>query len=164
MGRTHIHFADRLPKKLPPLDPVFQSKSKMKDDGDTLISGMRPGATIVVWVDVKKSLRAGVEWWRSENKVFLTKGRAADGEDGGVSVLGFEFIKWVERRKENGNGELLFGEKVPSIEIPEKATEDRSDVTASSVDKAIIVEEKRHPEVKERVNAVIKDRWDDGDD
>ena len=66
MARTHIHFATALPKRLPPLDKEFQSKSKAKPEGDEVISGARNTSTIFVWVDVEKSAReGGVEWWVS---------------------------------------------------------------------------------------------------
>lgn len=77
---------------------------------DKVISGMRSGCTIVIWVDVKKSLAGGVKWWRSENGVILTEGV------GEPKSLGFEWVKWVERR---GSGEILYGERVESDEVSE---------------------------------------------
>ena len=69
---------------------------------DVVLSGMRRDATILVWVDVRKSAKAGVKWWRSANGVVLT-----DGLD---RKLGLEWVAWVERR---GTGEVLFGTKPP---------------------------------------------------
>jgi len=161
MGRTHIHFADRLPKRMPPLDPVYQSNSKVKEEADTLISGMRPGSTVVVWVDVRKSMQAGVEWWRSRNGVFLTKG--VEGEKEGERLLGFEFFRWVERRAE-GDGEVLFGEKVPRVGIAEEADDAQTKMGALSVGEGPPVEEKRNQEKKDEVVAVVKDSWDDGEE
>lgn len=103
MARTHIHFATALPKRLPPLDKTFQSKSKPpKEEGgeENVISGVRNSSTIFVWVDVKRSAReGGVQWWVSRNGVVLTEG--VEG------VLGLEWVRWVERR----GGEVLFGVK-----------------------------------------------------
>ncbi len=100
MARTHIHFATALPKRLPPLDREFQSKSQAKVEGDEVISGVRKTSTIFVWVDVEKSAReGGVEWWISRNGVVLTEGVG--------KLLGLEWVRWVERR----NGDVLFGEK-----------------------------------------------------
>lgn len=164
MNRTHIHFADRLPKPLPPLDPVYQSKSKAMDEGDKLISGMRPGATIVVWVDVKKSLMAGVEWWRSRNGVFLTKGlESKEKGKEGEWMLGFEFFKWVEKRGKK-DGEIMFGEKVVGVGKPVEEDEVGTKKSALTV-----VEDGKTGKMAEReenVEAVpvVKDSWDDGDD
>lgn len=100
MARTHIHFATALPKRLPPLDRQFQSKSQTKPEGDEVISGVRKTSTIFVWVDVEKSAKeGGVEWWVSKNGVVLTEGVRG--------LLGLEWVRWVERR----NGDVLFGEK-----------------------------------------------------
>ncbi|KAK0510127.1 hypothetical protein JMJ35_007521 [Cladonia borealis] len=100
MSRTHIHFATALPKRLPPLNKEFQSKSNAKPEGDEVISGVRNTSTIFVWVDVEKSARErGVEWWISRNGVVLTEGVGG--------LLGLEWVRWVERR----NGDVLFGEK-----------------------------------------------------
>ena len=100
MSRTHIHFATALPKRLPPLDKDFQSKSQAKAEGDEVISGVRNTSTIFVWVDVEKSAReGGVEWWVSRNGVVLTEGVGG--------LLGLGWVRWVERR----NGDVLFGEK-----------------------------------------------------
>ncbi len=111
MSRKHIHFATRLPEKMPPLNRDFQSQSKPKvGAGDPVISGMRISATVVIWVDVKKSLEGGVKWWRSENDVILTEGV------GEPRILGFEWFKWVELR---GSGEILYGSRVESDEVRE---------------------------------------------
>ncbi|KAM0802223.1 phosphotransferase KptA/Tpt1, partial [Usnea florida] len=76
MGRKHIHFATKLiEEKMPPLNRDFQSLSKPKEEElDKVISGMRRTSTVMIWVDVKKSLKEGVEWWRSDNGVVLTEG------------------------------------------------------------------------------------------
>ncbi|KAK4693676.1 hypothetical protein P7C71_g3773, partial [Lecanoromycetidae sp. Uapishka_2] len=162
MSRTHIHFADRLPKPLPPLDLVHQSKSKAKDEEDKLISGMRSDASIVVWVDVEKSLKAGIEWWRSKNGVFLTKGLEVEGKKG-EWMLGLEFIKWVERRTKEPPEIILYGEKVPGVGKPEgEAVASKLGALSVNGDCATHVQEV--PGKMTEVPAVVKDSWDDGDD
>lgn len=165
MKRTHIHFTDRLPKPLPPLDPVYQSKSKAKEEGDKSTSGMRLGATIVVWVDVRKSMQAGVAWWRSQNGVFLTKGLESKEREG-EWVLGFEFFEWVERRVVENDGEILYGEKVVGVRNPvEEAGEGMgAKMGALSVNGDRAANGQEILAKKVEVPAVVKDSWDDGDE
>lgn len=80
------------------------------DDVDKVISGMRSTSTVLIWVDVKRSLAGGVKWWRSENGVVLTEGV------GEPKMLRFEWFGWVEVR---GSGKVLYGEKVESREVKE---------------------------------------------
>lgn len=116
MKRTHVHFATDLPKKMPPLDNKYQNRSKPKkdDQDDGVISGMRKDASIMVWVDVKRSaLEGGVEWWRSRNGVILTDGVekvVGDGEEARKEkVLELQWVRWVEARRPEGGGEMLWG-------------------------------------------------------
>ena len=44
-------------------------------------SGMRSDAQILIYIDIRRSLEAGMKWWRSENGVLLTEGIAVDGGD-----------------------------------------------------------------------------------
>ena len=112
MGRNHIHFATGLPEKMPKLNEDFQSLSKPKTEReDAIISGMRTQSTIVIWVDVRKSLEGGVKWWRSDNKVILTEGL------GEPKMLAFEWFKWVETRAIGQPGKVLYGSKVESAEV-----------------------------------------------
>ena len=164
MKRTHIHFADRLPMELPKLDEYFQNKSKgPKWDGDEVISGMRAGATIVIWVDVKKSLRAGVEWWRSANGVFLTRGleRERLGKEGKEWVLGMEFVKWVETRMPRADGQLLFGERVVGLrrEFDGKGEKEGDGQGKDEVTVAREAVEGRKEAQVER----MRENWDDGE-
>lgn len=183
MRRKHIHFATRFPEKMPPINRDFQSRSKAKEGPvDKVISGMRNTSTVVIWVDVKKSLEGGVKWWRSENEVILTEGV------GEPKMLGFEWFKWVERR---GSGELLFGEKVESVEVMEMQRKmDRLEIglgVGKKVDGEKVDEEKVDREKRDGVKvpqeavnaekvlggkkgnvneklgpaATVKDHWDD---
>jgi RNA:NAD 2'-phosphotransferase (TPT1/KptA family) len=93
MGRVHVHFATG-PKKEDVLERV---KGGTDGDGgsgekaggggspvgDVVISGMRSDAQILIYVDIRRALKAGVEFWRSENRVVLTEGIAIGEEEGG---------------------------------------------------------------------------------
>ncbi|KAK1251049.1 hypothetical protein MKX07_005604 [Trichoderma sp. CBMAI-0711] len=73
MGRNHIHCSTGTPE-------------------EGAVSGMRKDAELIVEIDVEKSLREGIQWWRSDNGVLLTEG----GEGG---VLSTRFFKKVTGRK-----------------------------------------------------------------
>lgn len=159
---------------MPPLNRDFQSLSRPKEEAvDRVISGMRNTSTIVVWVDVKKSLEGGVKWWRSENKVVLTEGM------GEPKMLGFEWFKWVERR---GNPPtLLYGEKVESGEVQQmerrmdrlgvglgaavEVSQDKVDGGKASQGKVrgekVLQEKEANGNEKLEPTAVVKDNWDD---
>lgn len=127
---------------------------------------------MVIWVDVKKSLEGGVKWWRSENDVILTEGV------GEPKMLGLEWVQWVERR---GSGEILFGEKVESVEVMEIQRRmerlgvglghgekmDGEKVDGEKAPQAEVSEEKALREKKgngsENLGPVagVKDNWDD---
>lgn len=94
MGRNHIHFALGVPGGAKPV-----------------ISGMRADAQVLMYVDVRKALGAGVKFWRSENEVVLSEG---DGR----GMVGLEFVRRVEERKE-GLG-VLWEEGRVVKELPEK--------------------------------------------
>lgn len=65
---------------------------------EKIISGMRASATVLIWVDVKRSLSAGaLQWWRSANGVVLTEGDAD-------KLVRLEWVHRVERR----DGEVLW--------------------------------------------------------
>lgn len=169
MRRKHIHFATKLPDAMPPLDPKFQSRSRAKEEpGDKVISGMRRGSTVCIWVDVKKSLEGGVKWWRSENEVILTEGV------GEPKMLGLEWFKWVETRGKKGV--ILYGEKVESGEV--KEMERRMDKLGvglgggKKVDggkapqvevngEEVLQEKKANGNEKLEPTAVVRDSWDD---
>ena len=172
MRRKHIHFATKLlEEKMPALNRDFQSLSKPKEeDLDRVISGMRRTSTVMIWVDVKKSLKEGVEWWRSVNGVVLTEGV------GEPRMLGFEWIRWVERPG-NPKPTVLYGEKVESDEVVEMerrmerlgvgdgVTRDEVDgrkVSQGGVDGEKLLREKEANGTKKlETNAAVKDSWDD---
>ena len=113
MSRQHVHFAKGIPGTLQSSSTPLQISSN--DDvvvGEkgaeptstskveaTVISGMRANATIMVWVDVKRSIdEGGLKWWVSENGVVLTEG----DEKGVVSM------KWFDRVEVRGTDEVLW--------------------------------------------------------
>lgn len=101
MGRNHIHFASGLPAKFAPI-------AKAAEDGAAappVISGMRVSSTILIFLDIKKALQAGIKFWRSDNGVILS-----EGDQGKEGLVGIEFFQRVEDR--TGEGVLVEDGKV----------------------------------------------------
>ncbi|OJD29914.1 phosphotransferase-like [Diplodia corticola] len=112
MGRNHVHLAPGLPRgfariedaaaeaeaegEAPAAAAQGEGEGEVKDvvQPPPVISGMRNSSRVLVYVDLRKALAAGVPFWRSANGVILTEG---DVEKGGV--LGVEFFERVEDRK-----------------------------------------------------------------
>ncbi|KAH0375625.1 phosphotransferase KptA/Tpt1, partial [Aureobasidium melanogenum] len=91
MTRTHVHFASGLPAGF---------KSEDKDaNAAPVISGMRNSSSVLVYVDIKKAMEAGVKFWKSENGVILS-----EGDENGV--IGLQFFSKVEDRT-GGQGVLV---------------------------------------------------------
>ncbi|KAI9708314.1 MAG: hypothetical protein M1820_004018 [Bogoriella megaspora] len=134
MGRTHIHFASGLPKGLKPLEDEAedQNQNAATSENGTLgqtnqnqgekesanggevgvISGMRASSSILIYVDVERAIREGIEFFVSENGVLLSAGE----KDSGLVPLR---VFWkVEERKE-GLGVLVRDGKVVQ-EAPER--------------------------------------------
>jgi len=104
MARTHVHFASGLPAG-------FKS-----DDTDTtapVISGMRNSSSVLVYVDIKKAVGAGIKFWKSENGVILSEGDVN-------GLIGLQFFSKVEDRT-GGQGVLVEDGKVVK-EAPESWT------------------------------------------
>lgn len=92
MGRTHVHFVTGLPDAQAGLEEGEAEKEKV-------VSGMRKGSSVLVWVDARKSAEeGGLKWWRSANGVVLTEGD-------GSGVVGLEWFKKVVDRK---SGKLVW--------------------------------------------------------
>ncbi|CAD0113748.1 unnamed protein product, partial [Aureobasidium uvarum] len=91
MARTHVHFASGLPAGF---------KSEDKDSSNApVISGMRNSSSVLVYVDIKKAIEAGIKFWKSENGVILS-----EGDDKGV--IGLQFFSRAEDRT-GGQGVLV---------------------------------------------------------
>ncbi|KKZ58456.1 hypothetical protein EMCG_00947 [[Emmonsia] crescens] len=128
MSRNHIHFATgpALSSVLPEGrgGPVVVTPPGLGAGTGGVISGMRADAQILIYVDLKKALEAGVPFWRSENGVILSEGMDLDlegegrgegegegeGEASGRKGVGLEFFDVVVERK-NGLGVLWDREK-----------------------------------------------------
>ena len=92
MTRVHVHFA-----RGPVLEDVLMKEEGGNAGGpdgrkkpDVVISGMRSDAQILIYVDIRRALEAGVEFWRSENGVVLTEGVTAEGGEG-AKMLSSDF-------------------------------------------------------------------------
>lgn len=116
MGRVHVHFATG-----PRLEDVLVlGNGEARSDGvevpsrakktDVVISGMRADAQILIYVDIRRALEAGVEFWRSENGVVLTEGMATDG--GGSKMVTSEFWDVVVETKAGVGVLWRYGEGV----------------------------------------------------
>lgn len=106
MGRTQVHFATG-----PSLDEVLPNGRQgrpTQQQKQTVISGMRSDAQILIYIDLKKALAAGCPFYRSENGVILSEGidvtRGAGGDDEESAetkekVVPLEFFDVVVERK-----------------------------------------------------------------
>ena len=69
---------------------------KASPDAAPIISGMRASASVLVWVDVRRSMsEGGIKWWRAANGVVLSEG---DGR-------GFVPLRFVRRAEARARGE-----------------------------------------------------------
>jgi 2'-phosphotransferase len=103
MGRNHMHFASGLPTGFKAL--AIDTASAEEKEAAPVISGMRKNSSVLVYIDVKAALAAGIKFYVSENGVILTEGN----EQGALS---YEFFKRVESRKKDG-GVLMSDGKLP---------------------------------------------------
>ncbi|KAI9808522.1 MAG: hypothetical protein M1825_003670 [Sarcosagium campestre] len=81
MSRTHVHFACGLPSTLSPGNTmgVDASDSLNASPTPSVVSGFRNSSSILIYVDVRACVEAGMPWWRSENGVLLTEGLEGTG-------------------------------------------------------------------------------------
>ncbi|KAJ5709315.1 hypothetical protein N7493_010649 [Penicillium malachiteum] len=105
MTRNHVHFATG-----PSLESVLAAQQEENKDAKQgagerkVISGMRWDAQVLIYIDIRKALKAGCPFWRSENGVILSEGLPvfdASGDAGGNAqrVLPVEFFDVVVERK-----------------------------------------------------------------
>ena len=103
MSRVHAHFAtgpsllDVMPEGLDgDVKPRSSAVPGQKDD--VVISGMRSDAQILIYINIRKALEAGVQFWRSENGVILSEGKeVADQEK---KIIGTDFFDVVVETKQ----------------------------------------------------------------
>ncbi|KAF2484204.1 KptA family-domain-containing protein [Neohortaea acidophila] len=100
MGRNHVHFATGLPAGF---TSVGDAEAANVEVAAPVISGMRKSSTVLVWLDVRRAMAAGLKFGRSENGVVLTEGNAE-------GLVPLELFKRVEDRK--GLGVLVEDGKV----------------------------------------------------
>jgi 2'-phosphotransferase len=110
MGRTHVHFASGLPAGFKTI-----AETESAGDGETtaqppVISGMRKTSSILVFLDIKKAMEAGLKFWRSENGVILS-----EGDENGIISLHF-FLRAEDR---TGGLGILVQDGVVVKEAPE---------------------------------------------
>ncbi|WPG98588.1 phosphotransferase KptA/Tpt1 [Acrodontium crateriforme] len=108
MGRNHVHFASGLPANFKSVLDSAETTNTTSPNTDVtarppVISGMRQSSTILIFLDLKRALEAGLSFGQSENGVILTEGNA----EGLVSL---ELCSRVEDR--TGEGVLLLDGKV----------------------------------------------------
>ena len=84
MNRLHIHFAVELP------------------GSDQVISGMRSNCPIAIFIDVKKAMCDGIEFYRSKNNVIL-----CSGDETGFLDRKY-FLKVLDRNQSKLNMYILF--------------------------------------------------------
>lgn len=113
MGRTHVHFASGLPAGF---KMMTAATSNNEEDGESskvqppVISGMRNSSSVLVFVDIKKAMDAGLEFWISENGVILS-----EGDENGI--IGLRFFSRAEDR--TGGVGVLVQDGVVVNEAPE---------------------------------------------
>ena len=102
MTRTHVHFASGLPEGFKDLENnTGDNKERHREP---VISGMRNTSSVLIYLDIKKALTAGLKFWRSKNGVILS-----NGDEAGIIPL--EFFERVEDRKK-GSVIMRDGKKV----------------------------------------------------
>ncbi|KAJ6044099.1 uncharacterized protein N7446_002295 [Penicillium canescens] len=123
MGRNHVHFATG-----PSLEAVLAQdkdavQAKRASGEAHVISGMRRDAQVLIYIDIRKALAAGVPFWRSENGVILSEGIPVptEGEKGEpAKFVSLDFFDVVAERKV-GLGKLWERGQVLQ-ELPEHLT------------------------------------------
>ncbi|KAK5109181.1 hypothetical protein LTR62_007266 [Meristemomyces frigidus] len=108
MTRNHVHFARGLPAGFKSIIETDSGSGEQANVAEPVISGMRKSSTILMFLDVKKAIAAGLKLTLSDNGVVLTEG---NGE--GLVPLGYFAL--VEDR--TGEGVLLQDGKVVK-EVP----------------------------------------------
>ncbi|KAJ5919764.1 hypothetical protein N7454_009599 [Penicillium verhagenii] len=104
MNRNHVHFATG-PSLESALAAQQESQESKQGPGDKkVISGMRWDAQVLIYIDIRKALKAGCPFWRSENGVILSEGlpvsETGDGAAGiAEKVVPVEFFDVVIERK-----------------------------------------------------------------
>ncbi|MCJ1307328.1 hypothetical protein MMC25_000974 [Agyrium rufum] len=81
------------------LDVEVKVNGMGKTEKEKVVSGLRTGANVLVWVDLKRSAKeGGLKWWKSANGVVLTEG----------DEKGLVRLEWISRAVRRGSGEVLW--------------------------------------------------------
>lgn len=96
MTRNHVHFASGLPAGFKTAAETSDMSDEVKKE--PVISGMRNSSSILIFMDIRKALEAGLKFWKSANGVILS-----EGNDKGFIPI--EFFERVEDRK---RGAIIF--------------------------------------------------------
>lgn len=104
MNRNHVHFATG-----PSVESVLAAQQEDKESKQgpadkTVISGMRWDAQVLIYIDIRKALKAGCPFWRSENGVILSEGLPVSGAGDDAAgnaqrVVPVDFFDVVVERK-----------------------------------------------------------------
>jgi len=86
MRRTHVHFASGLPDGFKSIAETGEKQPELP-----VISGMRKSSTVLIFLDLRKCMEAGIKFWLSDNGVILSEGN----EDG---IVPLQFFRRVEDR------------------------------------------------------------------
>jgi 2'-phosphotransferase len=93
MGRNHVHFATGLPAGFKRL--TESSSDDQANEQAPVISGMRNSSTVLIFVDLKKAMDMGLQFWLSANGVVLCDG-------GEKRVVPIECFETAEERNDGG--------------------------------------------------------------
>jgi 2'-phosphotransferase len=100
MGRNHVHFATGLPAGFKRLDVTGGEDAAKQEEQAPVISGMRNSSSVLVYVDFKKAIGIGLEFWMSANGVVLCDG-------GEKKIVPIECFETVEERGFQESGLLV---------------------------------------------------------
>lgn len=130
MGRNHVHFATGPSRESVLTAAQHRGASaspgvQKAQDGTPVISGMRQDAQVLIYIDLRKALAAGVPFWRSENGVILSEGLVAgtdqaEADGSPLKVVSVDFFDVVVERKVGLGRIWEKGEVVQ--ELPESLT------------------------------------------
>jgi 2'-phosphotransferase len=100
MSRNHVHFATGLPTGFKRLAVTGGEDAAKQEDQEPVISGMRNSSSVLLYVDFKKAIGMGLEFWMSANGVVLCDG-------GEKKIIPIECFESAEERGFEESGLLV---------------------------------------------------------
>jgi 2'-phosphotransferase len=100
MSRNHVHFATGLPAGFKRLGDAGSIEGLTQENQAPVISGMRNTSSVLVFVDFKKAVGMGLQFWVSANGVVLCDG-------GEKRIVPIECFESVEERGNEESGLLV---------------------------------------------------------